>query len=199
MRYRTPSFNHDISSSVWDYVSKRFTFGRQRGCTSGVGFHQDDGDRVDPSPRDHQSCTCAKFILSEGDRKAYLMTHGFIRRSQSLAISGSGRTAWTHGDHSISIRGPRFAPIFISLWRRVELSGASDLHRMGNAWSSLARQIFIKLRSSSDGGKIKTGSRRDRGSIAGRSWPRSSTIMGSFIAESTSQPFQLNRTAAIEV
>ena len=94
-----------------------------------------------------------------------------IGRSRSFTISGSGSTAWTHYDHPISIRGPQFAPIFISRWRRVELSGASDLHQMGNAWSSLARQIFIRLRSLSDNVKIKTPSRRDRGSIATRSWP----------------------------
>ena len=33
---------------------------RQRGHTVGVGFDRDDGDRVDPSPRDHQWSTCVK-------------------------------------------------------------------------------------------------------------------------------------------
>ena len=139
---------------------------------------------------------------------------GFIGRSRSFTISGSGSTAWTHYDHPISIRGPRFAPIFISPWRRVELSEASDLHQRGNAWSYLARQIFIRSRSSLNGKKIKTRSRRDRGPIvirsgrdrgpiAARSWPRSSAIMASFIvesmphsfiAESMPHSFQLNRT-----
>ena len=82
----------------------------------------------------------------------------FIRQSQSFAISGSGSTAWTHCDHPISIRGPQFAPIFISPWRCVELSRASDFHQTGNAWSSLARQIFI-------------GQRKDQDPIATRSWP----------------------------
>ena len=33
------------------------TFCRQRGRTTGIRFGQDGGDRVDPSPRDHQSNT----------------------------------------------------------------------------------------------------------------------------------------------
>ena len=184
---------------MWDYVPTRFTFCRRRGRTAGVEFHQDNGDRVDLSPHDWQLGTCAKFILSKGDRKAYLMTRGFIGQSPSFAISGSGSTAWTHCDHPISIRGPQFGPTFISPWRRVELSEASHLHRMGHSWRSLARQIFIRLRPSSDSRKIKVRSRRDRGPIAARSWPPLSVIMASFIAESTSHPFQLNQTAATEV
>ena len=41
------------------------TFCRRRGRTAGVGFSQDGGDRVDSGP-------CAKYNLSDGDRKAYL-------------------------------------------------------------------------------------------------------------------------------
>ena len=81
---------------------------------------------MDPSPRDHQITTCAKSGISGNDRKAYLMTcggtrsvrsplnqthrdhtifigRGFIGRSRSFTISGSGSTAWTHFDHPISI------------------------------------------------------------------------------------------------
>ena len=113
----------------------------------------------------------------------------FIRQSRSFAISGSGSTAWTHYDHPISIRGLKFAPIFISPWRRVELSRASDFHQTGNTWSSLACQIFIRSRSSSDSRKIKTRSRCDRGPITASLWPRSSAIMASFIAESMPHSF----------
>ena len=34
---------------------------------------------MDPSPCDRQLGTCAKFVLSDGDRKAYLMTRGVTR------------------------------------------------------------------------------------------------------------------------
>ena len=34
---------------------------------------------MDPSPRDRQLGTCAKFILSDDDRKAYVMTRGVAR------------------------------------------------------------------------------------------------------------------------
>ena len=48
-----------------DYIPTRFTFCRRRGRKAGVGFHQDDRDRVDPSPRDRQSGTCVKPCISE--------------------------------------------------------------------------------------------------------------------------------------
>ena len=82
MRYRAPHFIDDLfvfSFRVGLCSHTTYLFCRWRGRTTRVGFHQDDGDRVDPSPRDRQLGTCAKSVLSDGDRKAYLLTRGIAR------------------------------------------------------------------------------------------------------------------------
>ena len=103
-----------LISSVWDYVPTRSYLCRMRGSTTGVGFDQDGGDRVDPSPRDHQSNTCANAHLSGVDRKAHRSPRG-------------DRRAYLHqpSDRAIAIQRPRevgFLPFFF-FWKT---SRASD-------------------------------------------------------------------------
>ena len=79
------------------------TFCRRRGRTSGIRFHQDDGDRVDRSPRDRQSSTCAKSIISGSDRRAYQLPCGdtWSVRSpseQTIAIDGLLGDSWGWSD-----------------------------------------------------------------------------------------------------
>ena len=67
MRYRAPVFNLVISSFLF-YVglcSHTIFFCRLRGDNISVGFGQDDDDRVDPSPLDHQCSMCEKYRISE--------------------------------------------------------------------------------------------------------------------------------------
>ena len=168
-------------SSVWDYVPTRSYLCRTRGSTAGVGFDQDGGDRVDPSPRDHQSNTCANAHLSGVDRKAHRSPRGDRRR------------AYLHqpSDRAIAIQRPRevgFLPFF---WKT---SGASDSnltaqkasgrtsrsrcdrtaiaprsHRDRAAITLLQRRNRIQMTGRSTTTMIRARSRRDRGPIVARS------------------------------
>ena len=42
---------------------------------------------MDPSPRDHQLGMYAKSVLSDGDRKAYLMTRGVARIVRKVRLA----------------------------------------------------------------------------------------------------------------
>ena len=54
-----------IFSSVWDYVPTRFYSAGDVDARRASDLLTDGYDRVDPSPRDHQSNTCANPGLSE--------------------------------------------------------------------------------------------------------------------------------------
>ena len=53
----------------------------RRGDMAGVGCGQDDGDRVDQSPRDHQSSTYANWGLSDAIKG---LTLGHVASRESL-------------------------------------------------------------------------------------------------------------------
>ena len=148
-------------SSVWDYVPTRSYLCRTRGSTAGVGFDQDGGDRVDPSPRDHQSNTCANAHLSGVDRKAHRSPRGDRRR------------AYLHqpSDRAIAIQRPRevgFLPFF---WKT---SGASDSNltaqkASGRTSRSRCDRTAIAPRSHRDRAAITLLQRRNRIQMTGRS------------------------------
>ena len=97
-----------LFSSVWDYVPTRFYLAGDVDAWRASDLIADGYDRVDLSPRDHQSRTCVICILSDTldgrhvakrgsmnlhqtvvtfrDRGHYAITRFFIGRSRSLAI-----------------------------------------------------------------------------------------------------------------
>ena len=98
MRYHAQVFNLVISSFFFrmGLCSHTIFFCRLRGGSASVGFGQDDDDRVDSSPRDHQWSTCAKWALKS---KAGWATRGWIgiirssswlTRNRFLSWSSSG-------------------------------------------------------------------------------------------------------------
>ena len=56
-----------------------FLFCRTRGGARSVRFQLNGGDRVDPSPRDHDQSTCVKTTLSGCDRSVYPTPRGDAR------------------------------------------------------------------------------------------------------------------------
>ena len=56
-----------------------FLFCRTRGGARSVRFRLNGGDRVDPSPRDHDQSTCVKTTLSGCDRSVYPTPRGDAR------------------------------------------------------------------------------------------------------------------------
>ena len=72
---------------------------KTRGATRGVEFDRDEErfiDRVDPSPRDHQSRHVLKKRICERDQQTYHMTRGSVESvqfsSQGDHRGSSGRT-----------------------------------------------------------------------------------------------------------
>ena len=68
-------------SSVWDYVPTRFNSAGDVDTRRASDVLTDGYDRVDPSPRDHQSNTCAITHLSDVDQKAHRSPRGDRRRA----------------------------------------------------------------------------------------------------------------------
>ena len=83
--------------SVWDYVPTRFYSAGDVDARRASDLITDGYDRVDPSPRDHQSSTCANTHLSDVDRKAYRSPRGDRRRAY----------LHQHSDRAIAIQRPR--------------------------------------------------------------------------------------------
>ena len=124
----------------------RLTFCRRRERTVGVGFHQDSGDRVDPSPRDHQSSTCANVGLSELDR-GILLRH---------VASSDGRDL-----HRDSHRSDGWRWIILMIADRVNLDRPLT-------WSPIGWRGEV-VEDLHDRGSIEPRSRRDQTAIAARS------------------------------
>ena len=64
MRYRDAIFNRIIPFILFRVGLCSHTvlfFCKLRGGSASVGFCQDDDDRMDPSPRDHQCSTCGNI------------------------------------------------------------------------------------------------------------------------------------------
>ena len=89
------------------------TFCRQRGRTAGVGFDQDGGDLVDPSPRDLNYNTCTKSDLSE---VTYLSFGDKWRHKERLIFIGrmTRDSSRTHDGEDLHQR------IFIGRWIAIE-------------------------------------------------------------------------------
>ena len=184
------------------------TFCPRPGRTTGVRFHQDDGDRLDPSPRDRQSSTCVKVILSGSDRRAHQSPRGVTRsydrhqreyREIAIIQPRWSRSSSHRGD-AWTVRSPSERTIAIDgvpgdSWRQ------SDLHQTSvhsqrqefireeplstaGVWSNPPDLNRTAERSRPNRDAILVWLRHDRGPIAARSWPRSSAIMASFEAKS---------------
>ena len=170
---------------MWDYVPTRFLFCRTRGGARSVGFGQNGGDHVDPSPRDHQIQHVLKFSPKKSDQRAYLVTRGITRvvRSPSkgehrvklyvrqIVIKSSDGPPTLHRTVDVFREEPRLtrdrSPIVARSW--------PDHHRslsQRQLWWKLSDLSSIAIHSESDRHAIQTGSPRDRGMIAARSWPR---------------------------
>ena len=148
-------------SSVWDYVPTRSYLCRTRGSTTGVGFDQDGGDRVDPSPRDHQSNTCANAHLSGVDRKAHRSPRDDRRR------------AYLHqpSDRAIAIQRPREVGFLPFLWKTSGVSDSNLTAQKASGRTSRSRcdRAAIALRSHRDRAAITLLQRRNRIQMTGRS------------------------------
>ena len=68
---------------MWDYVPTRFYSAGDVDARRASDLLTDGYDRVDPSPRDHQSTTCAITHLSDVDRKALRTPRGIPRSGGS--------------------------------------------------------------------------------------------------------------------
>ena len=83
-------------------------FCRTRGGARSVRFRLNGGDRVDPSPRDHDQSTCVMLTLSDGDRSVNHSPRGVLRSAQFSSRFDRGiklhRTA--HGISAIAIVHP---------------------------------------------------------------------------------------------
>ena len=108
--------------------------------------------------------------------------------SQSHVASSDGRDLSRFQDRG----APRGHTVIIRSPSDGHDSPRSSSH-LGDAWTSMKRPIVIRwvtrgalwrVRSSSYIGKIKTRSRRDRGPIVARSWPRLKRNQGQFTANS---------------
>ena len=172
---------------MWDYVPTRLTFCKRRGRSAGVGFHQDGGDHVHPSPRDRKSSTCIISTLSDRDRIAHHSPRGATRSTRSSSFQmqrdcDQTATMWLHPRVAIfrdssnrkALRGSRLWSSSNG-WHRVS-STRLDLHRTDDergSWSrdrdrpNLPDQIRRqRLCWTHDSG---SRSRFDRGPIAPRS------------------------------
>ena len=125
-----------------------FTFFRRRGLITGVGFHQEGWDRVDPSLRDRRSSTCVIEGISGDDQRAYLTPRGdpgiaYLHQRESRTIS-IGRTQyaaiffspWTAQDRTIFITRSRWSAIVFSSRRYVETRGTIKSSSNGQ-WKSI--------------------------------------------------------------
>ena len=72
--------------------SHTILFCTTRGGERIVRFRLNGGDRVDPSPHDHDQSTCVKTPLSGCNRSAYLTPRGDAR---SVGSSSKGEAAWS--------------------------------------------------------------------------------------------------------
>ena len=76
---------------MWDYVPTRLYSAGDVDARRASDPLTDGYDRVDPSPRDQQSTTCAITHLSDVDRKALRTPRGIPRSGGSLSTEGFGR------------------------------------------------------------------------------------------------------------
>ena len=127
---------------MWDYAPTRFYFAGDVDVRRAFDLLTDGYDRVDSSPRDHQSNTCANTHLSDVDRKAHRSPRGDRRR------------AYLHqpSDRAIAIQRPREVGFFASFWKT---SGASDSNltaqkAFGRTSRSRCDRTAIASRSSGD-------------------------------------------------
>ena len=162
------------------------TFCRRCGRTTCVGFDQDGGDRVDPSPRDLNYNTCAKSDLSEVDlpiiwRRVEAQGASDLHRTNDTRFIANARSRRSSSDGgSPSSSGPSSRS-----------STHLKLHQMagkicGRTPRSRSDRTAIVARSSRDRGSfivelmprsrrtvsIQNGRRKfhDRSPIASRSW-----------------------------
>ena len=140
--------------SVWDYVPTRFYSAGDVDARRASDLLTDGYDRVDPSPRDHQSNTCANTHLSDVDRKAHRSPRGDRRR------------AYLHqpSDRAIAIQRPRevgFLPLF---GRHPEPSDSNLTAQKASGRTSRSRcdRTAIAPRSHRDRAAITLLQRRNR-------------------------------------
>ena len=138
---------------MWDYVPTRSYLCRTRGNLPDVGCDQNDGDRVDLSPRDRNQGTCVKTTLSGCDLSAHRAPRG-VNRS-AYRHQREYQQSDSHDEtRSSSLRGGAWS-----------VRSPSDGRRQGSDHKQLISiERWIEP-------KEEPRSTRDRGSIARRSWP----------------------------
>ena len=142
---------------MWDYVPTNFFFCRQRGRTVGVRFHRDGGDRVDPSPHDHQSSTCMNNTSEVMDG---LPVDTWMHRERPIFIGRANQVEDRRSNPTIGVLhvdSPRHAMIRLDGWN--------------DSWKSFDRGA-IELRSWLIWRDRGTRSRHDLWpTIVVQSWP----------------------------
>ena len=198
MRYHAPVFKRNkcwvflrVGHSPTRYLPFASDVDAQQAsdCIRAVGDPRKGVDRVNLSPRDRQSSTCAKSIISGSNRRAYQWPRGdaWSVRSPSermIAIDGFPGDSWGRSDlHQTDRNLHRMddIAIFIAIFTDRTAGGGPSSRSWHTGSGESRSSTHLKLHQTA--GKIRERTPRsqsDRTAIAAR-WSRD---RGSFIMDS---------------
>ena len=128
-------------------------FCKTRGGARSVRFRLNGGDRVDPSPRDHDQSTCVMLTLSDGDRSVNHSPRGVLRSARFSSRFDRGIKL-----HRTDVILPRWGASRGHIW---------TVHSLFEDWTvdRASRRTTIDVRSWLDRHTIVARFVRDRGAF----------------------------------